>query len=61
MFGYTVATAAAVVFQPLALIPIVLVGSVDFFIREIRKSEAMPQSYHDECARIDVELREKGM
>lgn len=61
MFGYTVATAAAVVFQPWALIPIVIVGSIDFLGREIRRAEAMPQSYHDECVRIDAELREKGL
>jgi hypothetical protein len=61
MFGYTVATAAAVVFQPWALIPIVIVGSLDYLGREIRRAEAMPQSYHDECARIDAELREKGL
>ncbi|MFZ1301881.1 MAG: hypothetical protein WAQ27_04900 [Candidatus Microsaccharimonas sp.] len=61
MFGYTVATAAAVVFQPWALIPIVIVGSIDYLGREIRRAEAMPQSYHDECARIDSELREKGL
>lgn len=61
MFGYTVATAAAVVFQPWALIPIVIVGSIDYLGREIRRAEAMPQSYHDECARIDAELREKGL
>ena len=61
MFGYTVATAAAVVFQPWALIPIAIVGSIDFLGREIRRAEAMPQSYHDECARIDAELREKGL
>lgn len=61
MFGYTVATAAAVVFQPWALIPIVVVASIDFLGREIRRAEAMPQSYHDECARIDAELREKGL
>lgn len=59
MFAYVTATAAAVVIQPWALIPIAIVASLDFLASEMRRSLAAPQSFHDSCARIDYELRIK--